>query len=197
MARKDPQQDTNNSNKRKLDKELDRLEQELEDLRILHEQFFVDVLPHPPDEQKRNVKRHIRQLLKAPFKTSAIRFRLRSLVHRYQTYHTYWERVFKQREEGTYVRDVFKAELRERLLEETKQEGTNASRAERAMRQLFDSYVTALEKTGNKPGKLDFDSFKKSLVKKAQQLKKEQGVKKLLYKIVVKDGKVVIKASGK
>ena len=183
--------------KRKLDYELDRLEGKLEELRMLYEQYFIDVLPQPPAKLRAEVVKTIRQLLKAPFRTSAIRFRLRMLVHRYQTYHTYWERVMKEREEGTYSRDLFKADLRDKMLEDAKKDASRAGRAEKAMRQLFNTYEEALRKSNISTERLSFDAFKKSLLKKAKQIKQEQGVKKLQYKVVVKEGKVTIKASGK
>ena len=175
---------------------LDRLESKIEELKMLYEQHFIDVLPHPPDKKHKEVKAMIRQLLKAPFKTSASRFRLRHLITRFQTYQTYWERVNKQREEGTYSRDVFKAELRERIAEEEKEEMKKSNLADKSMRQLYTSYETALKKSGSSTDNLNYDSFKRSLIKRAKKLKKEKGVTKLNYRIVMKNGKVTVKASG-
>ncbi len=183
--------------RKKLSHELDRLEGKLKELQILYEQYFVDVLPKPPTSQHDEIKRTIRMLLKAPFKNSQVRFRLRMLVQRFQTYATYWERVNKQREEGTYTKDLFKAELRDRLLEDAKRDASQAGKAEKRIRELYSTYETAVKKVGGDTGKLNFDSFKKALIKKAKQLKNEQGVKKLQYKVVVNEGKVTIKASGK
>ena len=105
--------------------------------------------------------------------------------------------MLKQREEGTYHRDLFKADLREKIIDEAKKENSNQSAAEKSFKQLFSSYETALKKVGANTENLNFDTFKKSLIKRAQQLKKDKGVKGLRYKIVVKDGKVVVKASIK
>ena len=184
------------SNKRKLDIELDKLETKISELRVLYEQYFVDVIPQPPDKLRKEIVRSIRTLLKAPFKNSAVRFRLRQIVTRYQTYSTYWERVLKQREEGTYNRDVFKADMRERMAEEAKLGGSKKSAAERSLKQLFDSYENALRRSGAQTDNINFDAFKKTLIKRAKDLKKQHGVKKLSYKVVVKDGKVTIKASA-
>ena len=183
------------SPKREIDAELDRLEKQISELRVLFEQYFVDVIPLPPEDSRKAIVKEIKRLLKSPFKTQATKFRLRTLVTRYQTYHTYWERVLKQREDGTYRRDVFKADLREKVQDESKKEQTTQNAAENSFRQLFSSYENALKKAGAKTENLNFDSFKKSLIKRAQQLKKEKGVKGLRYKVVVKDGKVVVKAS--
>ena len=108
------------SNRRELDIKLDQLEAKIEQLRVLYEQHYIDVLPLPPLQEQKAVDREVRTLMRAPFKNSQTRFRLRMVVQRYQTYKTYWERVNKQREEGTYCRDIFKAEMREKLDEEAK-----------------------------------------------------------------------------
>ena len=86
-----------NANKRELDLKLDLLERRIDEARVIYEQYFVDVMPHPPDKQVKIIKNQIRSLIKAPFKTSQHKFRLRALITRFQTYSTYWERVMKQR----------------------------------------------------------------------------------------------------
>ena len=180
-----------------LDRKLDLLEAKIAELRILYEQYFVDVLPQPPISLQKDVARLIKELLKAPFKNSAGRFRLRTLITRYQTYHTYWERVQKQREEGNYFRDVFKADLRDKIQEEEKALASHGGAQEKGFKQLFNSYEKALRSHGGKADNLNYDAFRKSLMQKAKSLKQEHGVSKLHYKIVVKNGKVTVKASSK
>lgn len=184
-------------NREKLSLELDRFEAKLEELRMLYEQHFVDILPQAPDQQRKEVVRMIRQLMKAPFKNSQTRFRLRTLVTRYQTYATYWERILKEREEGRYVKDLFKAEMREKMLEEAKRDSSRAGAAERGMKQLFTTYEDALKKVGGSAGNLDYESFRKNLLARAKEMKEKHGVKKLHYKVVVKDGRVILKATPK
>ena len=181
---------------RQLAGELDKLEAKISELRVLYEQYFIDVQPQAPEKLHQDTGRTIRKLLRAPFKNSQTRFRLRMLIQRFQTYATYWERVLKQKEDGTYSRDLFKAELREKLLHQIEKERSARGKADKGYKQLYDSYEAALRKTGANTANLSFDSFKSSLIKQAKQLK-QTGVKKLQYKIVIKDGKVVVKASGK
>jgi len=183
--------------RRELDLEIDRLEARINELRVLYEQHFVDILPYPPDKERKEVEKMIRGLLRKPFKNSQTRFRLRHVIHRYQSYKTYWERVNKQREDGTYFKDVFRAEVRERMREEAKEEASRRGAAQRGMRNLYSSYQEALKKTGSNTDNVNFDAFQKTLVHRAKQLKKQHGIKKLQYKIVMKNGKVTIKASGK
>ena len=132
------------ANKRQLDIELDQLEAQIGELRILFEQYFVELLPHPPDELKQKTSRNIRRLLRSPFKNSQAKFRLRTLISKYQTYATYWERVQKQKEEGTYCKDKFKADLRCKINEEKKREINNP---DKGFKELFRSYETAIRNT--------------------------------------------------
>ena len=183
--------------RRELDAEIDRLETKINELRVLYEQYFIQLLPLAPDQEHRELKRLIRSLLKAPFKNSQTRFRLRQVIQRYQTYNTYWERVFKQRDEGKYTRDVFKADVRERERTEEAQADTGKSKAEKQMQQLFSAYQGALKKNGQGGSNLDYSAFKKALAARAKALKEQHGMKKLKYRVVVKNGKVTIKASEK
>jgi hypothetical protein len=190
-------QDEPLANSAKLSREIDRLESRLEELRVCYEQHFIDILPQAPDAMRKEVARTIRLLLKAPFKNSQTRFRLRTVIHRYQTYSSYWERILKEREEGRFVRDLFKSEMREKSLEEAKKDQTQAGKAERGLKQLYSTYEEAIRKTGGSTDSLNFDSFKNNLIEKAKQMKDQHGVKKLHYKVQVKDGRVILKATPK
>ncbi|MCC6221526.1 MAG: hypothetical protein IT291_09835 [Deltaproteobacteria bacterium] len=182
--------------RREFDQKLDRLEASINELRVLYEQYFVDIIPLPAAKYQKDIKKTIRHLLKAPFKNSANRFRLRQVIQKYQTYATYWERVCKQKEEGTYVKDKFKMCMRERFAEEDKLAATKKGAAEKQIRQLFTCYENALAKVGQNSKNVDYEAFKKTLIDKAKQLKAQHGATKLQYKIVMRDGKVIIKASA-
>ncbi len=184
-------------NREKFSAELDRFESRLEELRMLYEQHFVDILPQAPEPQRKELVRAVRSLLRAPFKNSQTRFRLRTLVHRFQTYSTYWERVLKEREEGRYVRDLFKGDMRDKMADDAKKEASKVGQAERGLKQLYNTYEEALKKVGASTTNVDFDSFKKSIMERAKQMKEQHGVKKLHYKVQIKDGRVILKASPK
>ena len=190
-----PDANQNLKNRRKLDEQLDRLEVKITELRVYYEQYFVDLIPHPPDKLQQEVVWVIRKMLKAPFKNAATRFRLRQLIQRYQMYATYWEKITKLREEGKYTKDMFKAEMREKSIASARFEASDQGRAEKGMKQLFESYETALKKNGVNTKNINFESFKKSLLEKAKIMKEKTGAKKLHYKVTVKDGKVTLKAT--
>ena len=177
--------------------EIEKLDSMINDLKVLYEQYFLGIYTIAPDKQHNAVKAFIRKIRKAPFKTSATAYHLRAVEMRYGTLNTYWQRVLREREEGTYSRDVFKANVRERnALEDAKAE-TKKGAAERQMKALYDSYRDALEKQTGTKQKIDFDAFQKSLVQRAKDFKEKHGAKKLAFKVVVKEGKVSVLATTK
>jgi hypothetical protein len=175
---------------------LDRLEASIAEVKVLYEQYFSAVLPLPPDKMRHDVSQQIKFLLKSPFKNSATRFRLKTLVTRFQTYSTYWERVLKQREEGTYKKDIFKAELRQRQSVEKQRQISSSAIQENSLKQLFNVYEDAVRKSGGNTTQLSFESFKRSMLKTAENIKTKHGNAKIQYKVVMQDGKVVVKASA-
>ena len=177
--------------------ELDKLERAVADLKVLYEQYFAGVLPLAPETQHREVKRRIRLLMKAPFKSSAMNYRLRALETRYNTYNTYWQRVLKEKEDGTYSKDVFKAAMRERVAMEEARSQTAAGQAQRGMQSIFNAYRSALERETGKKHELDYQIFEKNLLQRAKDFKEKSGAAKLSFKVVVKNGKVTVQIKSK
>lgn len=187
----------NADNKLDLRAELDRFAEAIQELKVNYEQYFSGIHPLAPDKLHQNIKRQIRALRKAPFKNSALSYKLRMLEQRYNTYNTYWQRVLREREDGTYFKDVFKANMREAAIAEEQRSGTRAGMAEKGVRSLFEAYKQALEKTGGKPQNLDFGSFKDNLLKRAKDFQNKNSGKSLSFKVVVKNGKVSLQAKLK
>lgn len=177
--------------------ELDRLEAELAELKIQYEQYFTGILALPPDKLHNQVKRQMRELLRAPFKNSAMNYRLRTLEGRYHTFHTYWQRVMRQREEGNYSKDVFKATMRERAALDEAKSQTKVGAAERRLENLYNSYRNTLEKQTGKKHNIDYEAFEKSLLQRAEDFKRSSNAERLSFKIVVEEGKVSVRIAAK
>lgn len=177
--------------------ELDKLDRSIEELRLNFEQYFTGLLPLAPDRLHGEVKRHFRRLLKAPFKNSEMSFRLKTLEGRYHTLNSYWQRVLREREAGTYVKDVFKANLRERFSLEDQRSQTSVGAAEKGIQNLFNSYREAIEKQTGQVAKIDYQKFQKAIVQRAKEFKAQNEGKKVSFKIVLKNGKVTIEARAK
>jgi hypothetical protein len=180
-----------------LRQELESLSSMIRELKVEYEQYFTGLLPLAPDKLHNDVKRKIRQLLKAPLKSSAISFRLKTLEGRYNVFNTYWQRVLKEREEGRYYKDVFKNKLREKIAHEEAHSQTLTGKAEKNMQALFSSYKDAFQKATGKHADLNYQAFQKSLVERSKELKERHKDKKISFKVVVTNGKVSIKAKLK
>lgn len=170
------------------------LEEKIETLRIQYEQFFSGLLKLPPDKLNQTVQRELREMQRAPLRNSALNFKIRAVKTRYQTLATYWQRVFQARDAGTYSKDVFKANLREQAQYEEQRAQTGAGKTERAFKELFQSYQSALEQATGKAQKLDYSTFQKTILQRSRELKQKSGGKKVSFKVVVKDGKVTLQA---
>ena len=192
---RNPQNEKDNPfNRLDLRVALDRFENDLNDLKVRFEQYFTGAMPLPPDKQHADLKRFLRQLRKAPFKNSVLGYRLRTLEQRYSTFNTYWQRVLREREAGTYVRDVFKADMRTRFAEADKHAQTAKGISERGMQNLFQSYKNALEKETGAKHELDFKTFQRSLINRVKDLREQHGGKKITFKVAVENGKVSLRA---
>lgn len=84
-------------------------ESRLKRLRALYDQWFAGVERIEPQQQRKEVDAILTQLRREQTRNTALRFRFNQVVQRYTTYTTYWRRIARQIEEGTYKRDVLRA----------------------------------------------------------------------------------------
>jgi len=91
---------------------LAETETRLRRLRLLYDQWFHGLERVEPQNQRLEVDRAIAELRREQIRNTALKFRLNQLVQRYMTYTTYWQRIARQIEEGTYKRDVLRARRR-------------------------------------------------------------------------------------
>jgi hypothetical protein len=95
-----------------LEGECQAVEEELEALKARYEQYFLGVERREPNHWREDVKKKVLRLKGAFTRNTGLRFRLQSLNARYLSYERLWKRSAREKEEGTYRRDLFKARLR-------------------------------------------------------------------------------------
>lgn len=88
------------------------LESRVDRLRSLYDQYFCGLEKLEPAVPKKDVERRIAHLRKVNLRNTALRFRFSTAVQRYNTYLAHWQRICRQIEEGTYKRDVRRAQER-------------------------------------------------------------------------------------
>jgi hypothetical protein len=100
-----------------IDAKLNEFENKLDRLYRQYEQYFIGVEKRPPHAPRREVARLYRELEQTPMIKTSLKFRFRSLVQRFNSYKTYWNRTERQIEEGTYHRDLARAKARKKRRE--------------------------------------------------------------------------------
>lgn len=91
---------------------LSGAEIQLSRIKHLYEQWFQGIERIEPQIPRKQFDRALHELRKTRPRNTALRFRFQTLIQRYTTLQTYWRRVGRQIEEGTYRRDLLRARRR-------------------------------------------------------------------------------------
>ncbi|MDP9148975.1 MAG: hypothetical protein M3O36_03395, partial [Myxococcota bacterium] len=90
------------------EKFISELELAVDRLRSLYEQYFMGIEKLEPAVARKDVDRRIYTLRKEQIRNTAQRFRFQMVLQRYNTYQSYWQRVCREIEGGTYKRHVIR-----------------------------------------------------------------------------------------
>ena len=93
-----------------IDAAIEELEIRLERLRALYEQYFMGIEKLQPTVPRKDVDRRIWELRRCQIRNTAKRFKLQTIIQRYNTFQQYWQRICRDIENGTYKRHLLRAE---------------------------------------------------------------------------------------
>ena len=96
----------------RLDDACKELEEELEEVKVKYDMFFLGVERMEPARRRDDLKRAIARLKNAFTRNAGLRFRIQSLHARYLSYERMWLRSAREKEEGTYRRDILRARMK-------------------------------------------------------------------------------------
>lgn len=174
-----------------FEEDMNRLKQKMKQLETEYEQWFSGALQVPPWETQKAVDNIIRFYNRNPPHGLAEQSVFQMHQSKYNVYSEMWNRRMRLKEEGRQA--TGKEERSRRVSVRQKEPATEKDR----FRQVFESYVSAKEKTGQSPGKLSFENFKRQLESRAKQLRVERGYDDVDFGVSVKDGKVSLVARRK
>ncbi len=97
-----------------LEGEAQKLEEDLEALKAKYELYFLGIERREPSRWRDEVKKRVMRVKTAFTRNTGLKFRIQSLHARYLAYERLWLRSAREKEEGTYRRDLFKARLHAR-----------------------------------------------------------------------------------
>src|SRR5690606_29299837 len=147
-------------------------EQELAELKVVFEQFFMGIERKSPQRRRDALAERMRKLkTSGQLRNTALKFRMEQLFTRFQTYDRTWTRTIEEMEAGTYRRDVARLKRKQEVREPPKPQAS-ARAAEPAappplsdgqLRQLFDTYVMARKRTNESTAGVTFEGLSSTL----------------------------------
>jgi hypothetical protein len=200
--------------KDELEGECQKLEEELEELKARYEQYFLGVERKEPVRWREEMRKRVLRVKEAFTRNTGLRFRLQSLHARYLSYERLWLKSAREKEEGTYRRDLLKARLRSHRGEPAPAPPEKAAAAKAAgaatppaaapeamgaaqMRALYNAYVAAKKSCNEDVSRLTYDAVANSVSKQIPQIMTRFKAKSVEFKVEVKNGKAVLKAIPK
>jgi hypothetical protein len=188
------------------------LEGKLAELKVEYDKYFAGVEKIEPVKLKEEVKRIVRRLSTLYINNTAIRFRKDNVIAHFNSYNQYWNRILRQIEDGTYVRDVFKADYRDRVKMGAGLNGPSTTQREKAPARetaqpagaeprefegLFQNLITTKKKLGESTENIKYDVLSSNLKKQSDAIKRKFKVSQVDFAVEEKDGKAIIKALPK
>ena len=181
-----------------IDEDLKLFEHKLNTLRLDYERYFLGTRPREPMMARQEIQKFVTVWANQPIQNTAVRFKFNSVNSRYQALKRQWDNVLRQMEAGTYKRDVFKANIRERPQDDPSSRTPNhdgAISSANAGAKLIDSYLEAAEACGQSVKGLSAKKLQSVVDKQTTALRKKMGCDDVSFRVVVQDGKVKLKAS--
>lgn len=165
-----------------MDVPLDELELKLEVLARKWERYFAGdrEVPIPPERERQALERQLKVVSRQEGLSTAVRFRLDGLLHRFSSYCQLWDRQLRAKTEARRAADAAAA--------------ASVKRADEADR-LFQEYVEAMTRVGKKPA-WDREGLRRILDDHRRRLE-EQGFEVQGFSVVAGSGGVSLKAKAR
>lgn len=179
------------------------IEKKLIQLKTDYEQYFMGFQKRAPEALRVELDRLIQLYSNQRITNTALNFRYKTVVARYNSYKTYWDRIMREIEEGRYVRDLFKMKLHDRQkvtappapAAQSSTRGNEIRSDEDLMKRVYEEYADARRRTNEPPVK--YESVAGLLAKQIPTIKEKYKCSSVDFKVVVEDGKAKLKAVPK
>lgn len=192
-----------------VDEHLDHLDESLKKLKARYDLFFAGSVKLPPIEDRRRIEATIHELSKQNIRDNSRRFRLNTLISRYNQFRELWGRKMREREEGpTDFRKRREALFAPRpetppspppAPRPVTSDGANSyvqvsavSNGD-ALKQL-QTQINAANRQVGVPREVTLDQVKSMVSKQMEALVQKFGVDTFAMRVDVVDGKVKLKA---
>jgi hypothetical protein len=196
-------------------KECGDLEAEIAELKAAWEQYFLGVEKRPPTEKADEVRKRVADLKTYFVRSTAVKFRVQGVAHKYATLDRLWSRTLAEIENGTYRRDLARARRKDLGAGKPVEKKTEAPAevvpqiapvkpapekfsevqlSDDKLRAVYNAYVKAKKTCNEDISRISFDQVAQSLRKQIPELMKKHNARSVEFKVVIKDGKATLRA---
>ncbi len=192
-----------------LDKEtLDKLDQEIDSLRIHFEQYFMGSRKRMPEQDRTTLQFKLRRMANLQSANFALKYQFQQLVAKFNSYNQYWNRIIQKIETGQMSRERLKSVLAsgptdgkegDKKKEEKKEPAPPAVKEDLSSDKLNQVYQQLAEskKQANQQMTLSRDKLEQTLKKQIDQIKEKYKGKNLEFDVVVESGQAKLRAKAK
>lgn len=181
--------------------DITALGKKLIQLKTGYEQYFLGMQKTAPEKLRSEVEKLIRLYTNQTITNTALNFRLNTVVAKFSSYRTYWDRTIREIEEGRYIREKIRMKLHETMrqpappLQPTARPAASGPSEEDNIKRVYDEYVKARKSTNEPIPK--FEAVADMIKKQAPVIKEKYKASSVDFKVVIEDGKAKLKAVPK
>lgn len=169
---------------------IERLDRDIQQLKIDFERFFNGNLPIPPEEFRQGVRQQIRALRSSPIQTLVDRFRLNTLEARFNTLNELFNRRLREREEGAMAQPKVVAPTTQPSYDPYQGvvvgEAPPPEAIQALFRELYDDDAPAAN--------ANFAKFQTYLLRQMVTIRERSGCSEVKFRITNEDGQLKLKA---
>ena len=173
---------------------LNQLEKDLKSLEIAHEQYFLGIEKHSPEQQRQKLTLRMRKMITHYIPQTDLRYRLQSIASRFNSYCGYWDRIQRLIDEGRYERHTSRIQ-RHASEQSPVKEPPATTAASDPVDNLYEELVNAHQSCQLRPP--NRDQVAKFLAKQKEAIKDRFGDKPVDFVVVTENGKPKIKVRAK
>ena len=189
------------------------IEEDLEALKARYEMYFLGIERREPVREREEMKRRVARLKGEFIRNTGLRFRVQTLHARFLSYERMWMRSAREREEGTYKRDLQRLRRRGAPQPVLKSESASAvppaakaavaapsppspavpGLSEAKLRALYDAYLGAKKQCGEDVSRFTYEALARTVAKQVPELIARYKAKTVDFRVEVKGGRTVLK----
>jgi len=200
-------------------RDLDGIEETLEQLKREYDLYFAGARKRPPFELRTQVERLLRKWRSSTIQKLELTFRLNTLNSKFNAMTDIWEKIMKRREVDPHALSPYGPRHPQPASAQAREQGAAEARIpaaasagpapgaarstataatpidrETKLKRLYDQYVDAKKDLGETIDALSFSKFQTQLEKQVDQIRQKTQCKDVEFGVIRKDGKVSLTA---